>query len=346
MRIFNRAHVPWFLFVLVATAVSAWLYIGNFGALPAVIRLPSFLIQTPFGHRSVGGTPLGLIFGIVAFGIFIFAGLLGMRKRIVLWRFGTVQLWMRAHIWLTLLTIPLVLFHSGFRMGGAMTIWLWAIYAIVMVSGIYGLALQHQLPRIMKERLQAEPVYEEIPYIRSQLATAAQEMRDSFASALPARTAPGASAAGPSEEFATESTVATDLVAANGERGAAAQSTVEAPAAASSAAPERDMDSEAVLVAFLDTEILPYLSARRGDRLRLGNNRYSEDLFRVVKLRVGEFYRGRIEEIQSWCDERRTLDLQLRLQHWLHAWLFVHVPISYFLILFTAWHAYITLFYY
>jgi hypothetical protein len=100
------------------------------------------------------------------------------------------------------------------------------------------------------------------------------------------------------------------------------------------------------LVEFLEHQILPYLEAGRGDRFPLGRSRYSEDLFRFVKLRVAETYRGRVEEIQAWCDERRMLDLQVRLQHWLHGWLFVHAPVSFLLIMLTVWHAYVTLFYY
>src|SRR5712671_5832046 len=106
-------------------------------------------MQKPSEHRSVGGTPLGLAFGTIALAIFIFAALLGVRKKVVLWRIGTVQRWLRAHIWLTLLTVPLVILHSGFRFGGPMTTLLLVLYIIVMVSGIYGLALQHQMPRIM-----------------------------------------------------------------------------------------------------------------------------------------------------------------------------------------------------
>jgi hypothetical protein len=462
MRILNRAHVPWFIFVVAATLFSAWLYLGNYKSMPAPFRLPSIFTQTHSGHRSAGGTPLGLIFGATAFGIFIFAGLLGLRKKVVLWRLGTLQRWMRAHIWLTLLTIPLILFHSGFRMGGPMTTWLWIIYVIVMVSGIYGLALQHQLPRIMKERLPAETVYEQIPHIRAQLVAAATKMRDSFKPTPPKKTDAGAPApsatkavtAGSTPMASTAGELSTPTARAKTVTGSAitaAPVTDPAPAAkaaespgniartvaaptpqaaapeearivpppplkpgetmgtptarvpegaavpagtesaaiklppdktevavvsaaplpissspkqiappppsapvsapnptppAASASAEHDPDSEAMLVEFLTEQVIPYLSARRGDRLRLGKNRYSEDLFRVVKLRVAELYRGRVEEIQAWCDERRVLDLQLRLQHWLHAWLFVHVPVSYFLILFTAWHAYVTLFYY
>ena len=182
MRIVNRAHVPWAIFVLVATLFATWLYVGNFHpqSLPTELRPPPSFIQKPSEHRSVGGTPLGLIFGAIALSIFIFAALLGVRKKIVLWRIGTVQRWLRAHIWLTLLTIPLVILHSGFRLGGPMTTLLVVLYVIVMVSGIYGLILQHHMPSVMMERLPAESVYEQIPHIRAQLVAAAQKMRESF----------------------------------------------------------------------------------------------------------------------------------------------------------------------
>jgi hypothetical protein len=387
MRIFNRAHVPWFIFVLLATAFAAWVYIGNFAPenLPAGLRLPLPFVQKPSDHRSVGGTPLGLIFGAISLSIFVFAALLGVRKKVVLWRVGNLQRWLRAHIWLTLLTIPLVILHSGFRLGGPMTTLLMVLYAIVMVSGIYGLALQHQLPRIMKERLPAETVYEQIPHIRAQLFAAATKMRDSFKPNPPAKTDAGAPAPSPTKAVttgstpmastsaelstpaaraktavgstitaATVNTPATEVLAAVADRGPATvspatTSTPPAPAQVkppATPAPAHDPESEAALVEFLEQQILPYLSAHRGDRFGLGDSRYAEDLFRFVKLRVAEAYRARVEEIQAWCDERRMLDLQVKLQHWLHGWLFVHAPISFLLIMLTAWHAYVTLFYY
>ena len=80
--------------------------------------------------------------------------------------------------------------------------------------------------------------------------------------------------------------------------------------------------------------------------MRLNNSRFSDDTFRFLKLRVAAAYRSRVEEMQGWCDERRLLDRQVHLQHWLHGWLFVHVPFSFLLLLLTFWHAYVTLFYY
>lgn len=446
MRINNWRHVPWIIFVLVAMVAACILYEGNFhpNALPSWLRLPPALIQKPTEHHTVGGTPLGLWFGSISLAIFIFAVLLSLRKKIPLWRVGTVQRWLRAHIWLTILTIPLVILHSGFRLGGPMTTFLMVLYAIVMVSGFYGLFLQHVMPRLMKERLPAETVFEQIPHIRSQLAVAAEKMRDSFKPAPPkkpdaAAPAPSAakSATAPAAVMAsTKGELSTPAARAKSATGSAptaapvvtappadaplpaapsvpnaavkpaapkpetigtptarvqsdppgapiARSEVPAgdqpapsppvapPAAAPPPAPPKpapapaakpaaaaapkptakpapppDAASEAVLVEFIERQILPYLQARRGDRMRLNNPRFSDDTFRFVKLRVAEGYRGRVEEIQAWCDERRMLDVQVRLHHWLHGWLFVHVPFSFLLVMFTIWHACVTLFYY
>jgi len=467
MRITNWKHFPWFLFVVLATVAAGLLYLGNFypERMPAGIKLPPSLIQTPTEHHTVGGTPLGLAFGAISLGIFVFAALLNLRKKVPLWRIGSVQRWLRAHIWLTFLTIPLILFHSGFRLGGPMTTLLMVLYAIVMVSGIYGLILQHVMPRLMKERLPAETVFEQIPHIRAQLCLAAEKMRDSFKPAPPKKTevsppssspAKSSAAAGSGVMASTKGELSTPVARAKSVTGSpitaapvVEAATIEAAAAAAKsedakdgsvtsslakasvtpapakaetigtptarvqseppgapvaraevppgdqsapsppiappatapptekpnvattptpvpptspkfapapklapaktaapAKPAADPASEEALVEFIDRQIIPYLRARRGERFRLGNARFSDDTFRFVKLRVAEGYRSRVEEIQAWCDERRMLDLQTRLHHWLHAWLFIHVPFSFLLLMLTIWHAYVTLFYY
>ena len=161
----------------------------------------------------------------------------------------------------------------------------------------------------MKERLPTETIYEQIPHIRSQLFLAAQKMSNALKVAAPI----------PETGDSLPAKISVSI---------------------------SDPESEAALVTFLEDQVMPYLHARRGSRFRLGNSRYSDDTFRFVKLRVAEPYRSRVEEIQAWCDQRRMLDLQIRLQHWLHGWLFVHVPFSFLLLMLTAWHAFVTLFYY
>jgi hypothetical protein len=164
-------------------------------------------------------------------------------------------------------------------------------------------------------------VSEQIPFIRAQLCEAAEKMRVRFA---------------PIEAHTTHlaSTARITLKPATNAFAAAAPLKAGDPA------------SDAVLFDFIDRQVLPYLRAGDSNRRRLGNRRYSEDIFRMVKLRVAPEYSPHIEEIQAWCDQRRMLDVQTRLQHWLHGWLFIHVPLSYLLIFMTAWHAFVTLFRY
>jgi hypothetical protein len=315
--ILDRNHWPWFGFVLGASAMAGLLYLANFhpDLLPFQLPLPAFLGPKPPLRCTVGGSPLGLIYGSLALLIFIFAAMLGARRKKPAWRIGRVQVWLKAHIWLTLLTVPLIALHCGFSAGGPMTQLLLALYAIVMVSGFYGLALQHFLPRIMKEQIPLETIFEQIPHILKTLHEAAQKLRQTVV-APPAAPAPAAVP------------VAVDPNAP-----------VVAPAPTEPAKVDPSTD---ILKQFLDQEALPYLAAKRGDKLRLGSQRVADDYFRALKVSVTAQWHADVERLQSWCDERRQLDLQTRYQHWLHGWLFVHAPISFVLLALTAWHVVVT----
>ena len=361
MRINRAPHIPWLIFVLLATAAAAALYAAQFH--PQRIP-PGWRVfgETPPEHATIGGTPIGLVFGAIALGIFVFAAILGARKRMPSWlRIGHIQRWLRAHIWLTLLTIPLILLHSGFRLGGAMTTLLMALYAVVMISGIYGLTLQHKIPTMMKERLPAEIVYEQIPNIRAQLCAAAERLHKAYKGERAQRSgreslapaAPTALATAAIPDVSVHSVFKTPTAVEKPMGGATIRGTPVAPAAITGsdvAEPEQevtmDAASEAALTDFIERQLLPYLHARRGEKFRLGNPRYADDTFRHLKLRVAGTYRERVEEMQGWCDERRLLDLQTRMQHWLHGWLLIHAPLSFVLILLTVWHAFVTLFKY
>ena len=135
--------------------------------LAAAIVYAVYAVRTPGGPR--GGTAIGLTFGIAGYGLMLFEGLLGARKKVPIWRFGRTQTWMRGHLWLGLLTLPLILFHAGFAFRGALTAVLMVLLVIVVVSGVLGSILQHFLPRIITTRVPMETIYEEIPHVRAQL---------------------------------------------------------------------------------------------------------------------------------------------------------------------------------
>lgn len=361
MRINRAAHIPWAIFVAAASATAAFLYLANIHPQRVPERF-RFFGETPSEHATIGGTPLGLIFGAIALGIFIFAALLGVRKKLPQLRLGNVQRWLRAHIWLTFLTIPLILLHSGFQLGGPMTTLLMVLYAVVMLSGIYGLVLQHKMPGLMKERLPAEIVYEQIPQIRAQLAAAADRLREAYRrGAMPQPRADHHPPAAPTTlsaqampDASVHAVLKTPSAAEKTMGAATVGGTSVSPVSISEADPAKgepvdvlaDAASEATLLRFIERQLLPYLRARRGEKLSLGHERQAEETFRHLKLHVAAAYQVRVDEMRGWCDERRLLDLQTRMQHWLHGWLLVHVPLSFLLLLLTAWHAFVTLFYY
>jgi hypothetical protein len=322
--IIDRKQWGWAVFVILASVAATLFYLSEFhpGRLPFRMPFPQpWHRDVSETGRSVGGTPLGLLFGGTAAAIFIFAALLGVRRKRPTLKVGRLQTWLKAHIWLTILTIPLVLLHCGFRTGSPMTQGLLVLYAIVMVSGFFGLALQHFLPRLMKEQVPLETIFEQIPHIRAQLHEAAEELRKTLETApVPAPSA--AASAGAVEGAAT---------------------TVVSEISAVAAEPDPSIET---LRQFLDQEALPYLSARRGDSMLLGMQRVSDDQFRLLKISVGPEWQGRVEQLQAWCDERRQLDRQTKLQHWLHGWLLVHVPFSILLLVYTGWHAVAGLFFY
>src|ERR1700743_2366351 len=99
----------------------------------------------------------------------IFAALLGARKKVPVWRVGRAQTWMRGHLWLGLITLPLILFHAGFAFRGPLTLVLMMLLFVVYASGILGAALQHYLPSMITARVPLETIYEEIPHVRQQL---------------------------------------------------------------------------------------------------------------------------------------------------------------------------------
>lgn len=126
----------------------------------------------PDGAR--GGTWQGLVFGIVGSALMLFAGVLGMRKKAPKWRIGRMQTWLRGHIWLGLLSVPMILFHSGFRLGGFLEQVLMLVFGLVIVSGFVGLALQQYLPRIMTTAAPAQAIFDQLPAVCVRLRSEAE----------------------------------------------------------------------------------------------------------------------------------------------------------------------------
>ena len=286
MRI-DRTHKSW----LVAS-------LAIFG----VVLLLYGVYRVPFGTGSMGGTRAGLAFGSTGFAFMIFAALLGARKRVPVYRFGRAQTWMRGHLWLGLLCLPLILFHSGFSYGHGLTAWLMTLLIVVVASGVFGAALQHYMPRMMTREVTMETIYVEIGHVRAQLLEEAEELIKQAASSGKTETAEGG------------------------------ESDSSSPAVAV-------MDEAAPLRNFYQQELKPFLEKPAARGSALGDEAQARGAFAQLRTLVPVSLHTTIEDLEGICEEERQLTLQSHLHLWLHAWLLLHIPLSLALILLGAIHA-------
>ncbi len=282
-------------------------------------------------HRWPGGASRpGLIFGIAAALIILFEILLWPRKRVRAWRLGRAQTWLRAHIWLGLLSVPLVALHSGGSLGGQLSEVLTIVYAVVITSGLWGLALQQYLPKFMLIRVPAETIYSEIESISAQNCHTAKEL---VRAVCGRGVAPAESQ--PLEESAEGGHLVVGAYRTVGmTRGKLLQTCVP---------PEAVPDSEPLRAAF-DDHIESFLEhGRRGGSSLLTNEAKSSQMFRDLKSRLDPAAHPVVDEIEDLCFQRRQFDLQMRLHHWLQAWLLIHAPLSIMLLVLLLVHIYVAL---
>jgi len=271
-----------------------------------------------------GGSVHGLVYGIVGFAFMIFAGLLGARRRVPTWRIGRGTLWLRGHIWLGLVSFPLILFHGGFHFGGALTTVLMILFIVVFVSGIVGVILQQTLPRLMLTRVPLETVYEQIDPVVEQLREEADELVAAAAGPLPVATAR-----------------MVEIRRAGGgadERMGQPRSSPRAAPVALAPTPESNLLRDAYL-----RDIRPFLDPAHHRNGIVDTAAKSTTLFRELRTALPPLLHATVAELESICEERRQLADQKRLHHWLHGWLLIHVPLSLALLLLGAIHAVIAL---
>lgn len=141
-----------------------------------------------------GGSPAGLACGAAAYAIIAGGVALWLRRRVPHWKLGSGDAWLRWHIWLSLASAPMVLFHCGGAVRGWLAGTVASLYAAVMASGVFGLALQQWLPRRMLHTLRRETVADQIPAVSAALIEEAGAMVRATCLAENVRGARGAAA--------------------------------------------------------------------------------------------------------------------------------------------------------
>ncbi len=306
-------------------------------ALAASLAYLIYAVLSINGPR--GGSVMGLVFAFTGTGVILFECLLGLRKKYPASPLGRVQTWLRAHIWLGLLSFLLILFHTGFGWGKGLSFWLMILFALITISGIGGVALQNWVPRRMTELVPRETIYEQIPDVIGHLRLEADERVEFVTAGMGIEELPDERvlrAGGKKYYFdpAQFKSAMDKLEAERGKRRGSPQIAVDASAATA-------------LRAHYLKEIRPYLFPKpQREGLALFQTRqavaaYFDRLRTILPPPSHEV----LDDLESMVEERRQLAIQVRLHHWLHGWLFVHLPLSMAFLVLTLVHALLSLIY-
>jgi hypothetical protein len=282
--------------------------------------------NSPLGAR--GGSSLGLAFGVLGFAFMLFAALLGARKRVPVWRVGRAQAWMRGHLWLGMLSLPIILFHSGFHFGGTLTRVLMWLLMVTVVSGLFGAALQHYIPRVMTADVPFETIYDEIGHVRNLLLEEADRSMEASCGSLGIR-----KAAQEEIQRAGGFTASRSMAATSGGGAVAAAAEILL----------LTEEESAPLRRFYFNEMRPFLERPSERRLFLSDAAKAQLGFSALRTLLPVRAHTTLDDLQDICEEARQLQKQQRLHRWLHLWLLVHIPISLALIMLGAVHAVVAL---
>lgn len=290
-----------------------------------VLSLFAYLIYASFSINGArGGSFVGLTYGSAAAGIFVFECLLSFRKKFrASLTGGGAQIWLRAHIWLGILTVPLALMHSGFRWGTGLAAGLMWLLSIVVLSGIAGVGFQNYLPRRMKELVEEETIFEQIPQVIADLRDEADAEIAPLIGDL---------------RTAKQSPAYARYHARRRDRNRAAGSGLLV-------IDDLSVDTKGVLRRRYEGEIRPYLTDKPPAVCAgfFGTRDLARAYFDGLSTGMPAPVRDTLGILAQICEQRRQLAVQRKMHNWLHGWLIVHVPLSFALLVLTAVHSVLAL---
>jgi len=316
--------------MIVDRTSTQWILGAAAGALASTMIYGIYAWLSANGPR--GGSAVGLAFGFAGTAIIVFECLLSLRKKYPASPLGRLKIWLRAHVWLGLLSFLLILFHAGFRWGHGLAAVIMGMFLIITLSGLFGLALQNYIPRRMTQLIARETIYQEIPTIVSDLRLDADE-RVEFVTAdlgIDEGEAEFIKAGGVKQYFdpKQKASAAEKVEAEVKRRKTSAQIAVDEAAA------------QALRAHYLQ-EMRPFLIERplAFSRKLFATPEGVAAYFAYIRTLLPEPVHQVLNDLEKTCEERRQLLVQARLHRWLHGWLFVHVPLSFAFLLLTFVHA-------
>jgi hypothetical protein len=300
-------------------------------AIVAVVTTVVYLLYAFLAANGpTGGSWPGLLFAVAGTALIIFECLLSLRKKYPASPLGRVQTWMRAHIWLGLLSFLLILMHAGFHWGRGLAWVLMWLFTIIMVSGIYGIAVQQYIPRRMAELVTQETSFEQIPDVIHMLRVDATERVELVTADL-----------GPE--------VAADIRPAKGRAGGLKVNLKLEEDRRHKRKAAAQFPVEEAYTKFLSARYLqhvrPFLDPQPPAEVRqmFHDQAAISSYFQSLRRQMPKVTHPILQDLEAICEERRQLAVQERLHRWLHLWLYVHVPLSMVFLVLIAVHAVISL---
>lgn len=276
-----------------------------------------------FGDWLGGGSPIGLLCGLIGALIIGFEMLLWPRKVWRRLRLVPAKHWMAAHIWFGLVCLPIAILHAGFHWGGWLPTVLLLLLGATVLSGVYGFVLQNVLPKWMLRNLPAETIYSQIDYVSEQSVDDARRL-------LTLACGPDLYTAEiqPTDEIQrivsqqeSESEAPALVVGASRESGRTTGRMLLTTAA--SACRE---DAEVLWRAF--EELRPFLLQGKvagGPVAELIDVPRWFAQLRAICIDDSEEVISALERI---CHHRHQFDMQQRVHRWLHGWIPLHLGLS------------------
>ena len=311
-------HLPWIAFALLVTVLATVWY---------------FAASRNSSVWPGGSSPPGFTFGIAGGALILFEFALWGRKKLRSWRIGRVKDWMVAHIWLGLLTVPLLVYHSGFRWGGSLSTVLMVLFLVVIASGIWGLILQQIIPTKILDHVPAETIH-------SQIGRAVEFMHED-ARRLVAETCgplPGEAVEEVEEEEVASGAPINHMTVGAVQTVGNVQGKVLVTRVKRSAVPGSEPLRE-----LFRSSIGPYLLHGKKTRSPLAIPNKALMIFREIRVKLPKDADETIGILENLCEQRRQLDRQDGLHFWLHNWLVIHLPLSVALVVLMFVHIWVAL---
>ena len=146
--------VQWRITAIVLATVGITLAGAAFARIGALVGL--------WDWPPLPSSGFGVLCGFVGGFIVVFEMLIVLRKRWRKWRLGRTRTWMRLHIWMGLVCLPVILVHAGFGFGGWLPAVTMVLFLLVTFSGVWGLVMQQWIPQKMLADIPGETIASQI----------------------------------------------------------------------------------------------------------------------------------------------------------------------------------------